>query len=308
MYLLKDNIFKCLVLIVFFSIHSDGLAQLFPVSNQYLHNAIAINPAETGNDGALSASLVYWNQWVGFEGAPKTLTAAVHAPFNKDRIGLGLVVISDSYGIAQSNTIRGNYAFRTQLGRGNLSFGLSVSAQINSFSVDELYAGEHDDDILYDYPENSTKPNFGTGIYYASRNYFLGLAVPNLLSNGWESDGSTNTVDTENYSYYGYGGFQLKLHHHIKFAPSALLKYYNGREFQVDITPNLIIMDRIWAGINYRSEGMMSGLLRCNVDDQLSLAYSYDFELGERQKYTGASHELMLKYVFKYKSKVMSPR
>ena len=41
--------------------------QMFPLSDHYLIDALDINPAFAGCHDALSTSLIYRNQWVGFE-------------------------------------------------------------------------------------------------------------------------------------------------------------------------------------------------------------------------------------------------
>ena len=49
------------------------MGQMFPESDQYIYNALVINPAFAGCQDALSASIIYRNQWVGFKDAPKSL-------------------------------------------------------------------------------------------------------------------------------------------------------------------------------------------------------------------------------------------
>src|SRR5665648_1188501 len=68
------------------------LGQLFPQSNHYEYNALDINPAFAGCRDALSATISYRNQWVGFKGSPKSAMLSVHTPVLNDRIGLGLLI------------------------------------------------------------------------------------------------------------------------------------------------------------------------------------------------------------------------
>ena len=66
------------------------LGQMFPLSDHYVYNTLAINPAFAGCHDALSATISYRNQWVGFKDAPKSSMLSVHAPVYNDRIGLGI--------------------------------------------------------------------------------------------------------------------------------------------------------------------------------------------------------------------------
>lgn len=310
MYLFKGKGVKWIIIMMLLAFVSHVNGQLFPVSSQYMHNAIVINPAESGSEGALSLSLAYRNQWVGFDGSPKTYTASAHAPIKNDKVGLGIVVLSDHYGIFNHTTVRGSYAYRIELGRGMLAMGLAFSLTNQGVSMAKLIAEHPDDDVLYGFGESTTKPNFGTGLLYRSQNYHVGFSIPELLTHPWgtNDDKNRNTSSSLKYDYFFYGGYRLQLHPQIAFAPSVMARYFNGNSLQFDITPQLIISDKIWLGANYRTEGILTALLRCKIDDQLSAAYSYDFDLGDKQQYINGSHEVMLKYILKYKTQIASPR
>jgi len=310
MYSFKGRNISWFLLIAFLFFGSIVMGQLYPVSSQYIYHGIVINPAESGKDGALSMTLGYRNQWLGFEGSPKTISGSVHAPLRNDKVGLGFLILSDSYGIFSHTTFRGNYAYRIELGRGILSLGLSASATLMDVSPSKLVADEPDEDFLNSLSESSIKPNFGVGAYYRTNSYFFGFSVPELLSQNW--DGSSVAYRTKHdhsgYSFFGYGGCKMRFHSHFAFEPSMMVRYFSGNALQLDITPQLAISDKIWLGVNYRTEGSMTALLRCKIDHQISVGYSYDFEMGNKQRYLKNSHEIMLKFVLKYKTQVVSPR
>lgn len=310
MYSFKDKVVIWLISMVFLFSGSTVLAQLYPVSSQYIYHGIIINPAESGKDGALSMTMGYRNQWFGFEGSPKTVSASVHAPFINNKVGLGLLIHSDSYGIVNHTTLRGNYAYRLEFGRGVLALGLSASVMRMDVSASKLIADEADDDYFNSLMQSTTKPNFGAGAYYEANSYFLGISVPQLLTEDW--DGSSEKKQTlhnqSGYSFFGYGGCQIRFHSHFAFEPSMMVRYFTGNDLQFDITPQLAISNRIWLGASYRTEGSMTALFRCKIDHQISMGYSYDFEMGNEHKYLRNTHEIILKYILKYKTKVVSPR
>ena len=66
--------------------------QMFPLSDHYAVNALAINPAYAGCQDALSLTASYRDQWVGFNDAPKSYILSVHTPVFNDRVGLGILV------------------------------------------------------------------------------------------------------------------------------------------------------------------------------------------------------------------------
>ena len=94
----------------------------------------------------------------------------------------------------------------------------------------------------------------------------------------------------------------------VKLLPSLLIKYHPGNAIQIDYNAQIILKDRIWMGIGYRSKDMLVGMFQCQLNYQLRMAYSYDFELGSIGKYRNGSHEIVLGYVFNYARKVMGPR
>jgi len=53
---------------------------------------------------------------------------------------------------------------------------------------------------------------------------------------------------------------------------------------------------------------MLVGMLQCQVNYQIRMAYSYDFELGTPGRYMNGSHEIVLNYIFRYARKVIGPR
>ena len=90
-------------------------AQLEPLYDQYLLNTLSINPAYAGSREALSVTLLHRNQWTGFEGSPKTISLAMHAPMRNEKVGLGLLAVSDQRGISSSGIMTGNFAYRIEI-------------------------------------------------------------------------------------------------------------------------------------------------------------------------------------------------
>src|SRR4051812_12794491 len=78
-------------------------AQQDAMFSQYMFNQLAINPAYAGSRNVLAATAIYRNQWVGIEGAPKTGTFTVDAPFARERVGLGAQIITDKLGVTKTN-------------------------------------------------------------------------------------------------------------------------------------------------------------------------------------------------------------
>jgi hypothetical protein len=74
------------------------------------------------------------------------------------------------------------------------------------------------------------------------------------------------------------------------------------------VNAQLIIDQKIWLGAGYRTNKVLVGMLQCQLNHQLRMAYSYDFDGGRISRCSNGSHEALLCYVFRYVRKVTGPR
>jgi len=296
------------ILILSFPLQLMG--QLFPLSNHYINDALDINPAFAGCHEALSISVMYRNQWVGFSDAPKTCLLSVHTPLNNDRIGLGLLVERNSIGIFKETNIIGNYAYRIELGEGILSLGLGGGITVYNVAWNELVAADANDAQLMNNPVSVALPALSAGTYYYTKKYFIGISMPMFLSHEIDKNSGKYKIGG-NFSEANYiftGGYEIGINKQLKFLPSLLLKYHPGNAIQVDYNALFSLKDKIWMGLGYRNSDKLVGMLQCQLSYQLRMAYSYDFDFSNIGKYTNGSHEIVLIYVFRYTRIVKGPR
>jgi type IX secretion system PorP/SprF family membrane protein len=102
-------------------------------------------------------------------------------------------------------------------------------------------------------------------------------------------------------------GYTFTLNPNVKFMPSTLLTYYTGERILYDLNTYFSFFDRFWAGASYRNNRSVTGLFQFHVNEQLKLAYSYDFDIGVLSRYSNGTHGVMLRYEFKYKVDVVGP-
>jgi type IX secretion system PorP/SprF family membrane protein len=284
-------------------------SQLFPLTDQYLNNPMAINPAFAGCNDALSATVLYRTQWVGFKDAPKSTILSVHTPISYDKVGLGLLIHKNSIGVFRETSISGNYAYRIELPSGKLALGIGFGISVYNTAWDELDATDPDDPQLINNPQSAVLPDFSFGSYYYSRKFFLGVSIPMFLTHELNNSGRYKIKNRfSDYNYFVTGGYYLGLSSQVKLLPSVLVKYHPAHTPQTDLYLQAILKERIWVGAGYRSRNVLVGLLQCQLNDQLRMAYSYDFDTGSDGKYKSGSHEVVLNYAFNYLRKVAGPR
>ena len=63
---------KCVYIFMLFLAGHALHAQQLPLYSQYLYNKFLINPAVAGSDGFTSFNLTAREQWIGYNGAPRT--------------------------------------------------------------------------------------------------------------------------------------------------------------------------------------------------------------------------------------------
>jgi type IX secretion system PorP/SprF family membrane protein len=283
--------------------------QLNPVSNQYVLNPLIINPAYAGNRGALNIAAFYRRQWVGISGSPETMTLAADAPFLDAKLGLGLIIANDKLGVTKETQIHTTYAYKISLRNGNLSFGLGAGLITTNTAFSDLVALDPGDDFYLIDSRVFAVPDFSFGVYYTYKNYFAGLSVPKLLGYKFNFDKNKYSMKFDpGQSYYLFNtGYLYTISSKFKFFPSALITFSPKEKLLYDLNVNFSYLDRLWFGASYRNSRSVAALLQFAVNNQFKVAYTYDIDFGKLGRYSNGSHEIMLRYEFKYKVDVVNP-
>jgi type IX secretion system PorP/SprF family membrane protein len=93
----------------------------------------------------------------------------------------------------------------------------------------------------------------------------------------------------------------------LNLFPSTLLSFTPGEKLLYDINFHVNFLSRFWAGGSYRNERSFATLFQVQINDQLRIAYTYDIDFGSLNTYSNGSHEVMLRYEFKYRVNVVNP-
>nr|WP_294893873.1 type IX secretion system membrane protein PorP/SprF [uncultured Pedobacter sp.] len=304
---MKNYIYITLSFLMLMVFTETSKAQQDPMYTQYMFNALALNPAYAGSRNVVSATALYRNQWTGLKGAPETATFTIDAPINDKKIGLGLQVFNDKLGITNTTGIVASGAYRIRMDKGTLAFGLqgSVSNFRANYQNVALDQSGSNTDVAFQDNVNNTLFNLGTGIYYNSDRFYVGLSAPQLLPNKL---GST-TLSIQEIHLFLTAGVVFDLSDDFKLKPSIMVKEVKGAPIEGDLNTMLWIKDVLGVGVQYRSNADVSGLFEIQATPQIRLGYSYDYSITTLQNHNSGSHEIMLRYEFGYeKNKFISPR
>ena len=303
-------LFSILLLTVYIACGQSSASR--PINNQYVLNPVSINPSFAGGYGALNLFTFYGKQWVGVEGSPSTIAFSVDAPFADQKLGLGLMVESDKIGVTKENLISTSYAYRIDMNTGMLAFGLGASIVLTNTAFSDLVVLDPGDEIYLADTRTFGVPNFSFGANYSYRNFFAGFSIPKLLSYSFDFGKNKYVLDNDfsNYSYLLNTGYMFNVSEKIMLFPSLLMRYSaipSPSKFQYDINMNVGFFDRFWVGGSFRNRRNAAAMFQFQPTDQMKIAYSYNYEISELGRYSNGSHEIMLRYVFKYKVDAINP-
>lgn len=304
---MMEKIFSFMSILVF-SVNVHG--QINSLSDHYLNNMMAVNPAFAGSHDAFSTTISYRNQWIGFRDAPEDLNVALHTPVANNRVGIGLLIARSSYGVNQITELTGNYAFRAELNKGTLALGLGFGATMMNTDWNKLSAMEPDDELISGNDHFAILPDFSFGVYYYNTKMFAGLSLPGFMSHSPDpSTGRYQMInDFAGYNYLFTAGYSMEISNDISFMPSAMVRLKKNITPHADLNALFAIKDMLWVGAGYRTSNVLTGSVQYQLNYQLKAAYSYDFEMGPLSRYSKGSHEILFCYIFRYLRQVDGPR
>lgn len=277
---------------------SCGIAQQYPVFTQYYFNELVINPAYAGNHVQLSLTAMYRNQWVNFPGAPKTFSISGHTSLVKNKVGVGLMVNHDEIGSYKNEHIYASYAYKLHFPNATLSMGLQAGINLLGADYSKLDLQTPGDAAFYNIL-NVVKPNFGAGLFYTKKNFFVGFSVPFILNNkiAKSVEGLLGQLKEARYYFLRSGVvFPLDKMQKIKMNPSILVRTQEGQPLSVDVNTSFIFYDVFSAGVSYRSGDSFISFIDLKISEKFHFGYSYDWTQSDLNRFSNGTHEFMLNY------------
>jgi len=299
------------LVILFVLIGFKSQAQTDPMFTQYMHNPVSINPAYAGSRGTLNFVAMNRLQWIGIEGAPRTLALSVNSPFLNYNVGVGLTVLRDEIGPTKQTGIYADYAYHLKLNdEVKLSFGVKGGVNLYDVNLLNLRGAQNDNVVAYDGISRLTLPNFGIGTYLYADNYYVGFSIPKILQNKLTTYNTTTSANNrEVRNIFIAGGMVFNLSESFRLKPSSTIRITNGASISTELTAAFQFKNRLWFGGMYRIGDAIGALLKLDVTNQLSIGYSYDLTQSQLRPYTLGTHEIFISYDMALRSKnILSPR
>lgn len=265
-------IFSCIL-----SFTAFAYAQQVSHYTQYTYNMQVLNPAYVGLRADLSISLLSRQQWVGLEGAPATKTFSISSRTYRG-LGLGLTVVNDNIGLAESTNVNIDASY-TLIASDYARFAFGLKGGITFFN-NNLFAGITPDNDT-NVSTNGRFPNIGFGALYYTQDFFVGLSLPYMLKTPLfrAVNSSYESGLADDLNYFFSAGALFELSDAVLFKPSTVVKYASSLPVSIDVNANFLYKNSIEAGVSYRYQNAVSGLVAFIINEKFRIGYAYDHQL-----------------------------
>ncbi|WP_187262962.1 PorP/SprF family type IX secretion system membrane protein [Pontibacter beigongshangensis] len=306
---------------LFFLLCAAGaVAQQKALYSQYMTNYYLLNPAVSGFEKDLNFKAGFRNQWVGFEGAPKTFYVSGETALfqnqrgrrSRKRIqayhGGGGYAYTDNTGPTTRTGALLSYAYHVPLNRDlYLSSGVFAGFQQFRFDPDKVHLADnsnHLDPVTRNGRINAFMPDLSVGTFLHSEQFYAGFSLFQVLGNRFFRAEGTAEASHLSQHLFVSGGYHVEIDRNITVTPSFLVKYAGPAPIQADLNVKGVYNfskrkktafdDQVWAGLSYRTQDALVGLLGVQFMEQYQLSYSFDLTVSPMRHHSAGSHEIML--------------
>ena len=178
----------------------------------------------------------------------------------------------------------------------NVAFALSGGFTQYKLTKKGLNIQHQDDPYMQGGDVVRSLPDATFGLNLSGKNWYIGAAIPQLLSTNLNllDETFSNIYEDENEGsltrhIYVLGSYSHTFNPLWKLSPSLLIKTVEGAPLQLDLGVKGVYNSNLWAGMNYRNNGELAALLGYSIKDRYIIGYSYDMMSA-----LGTSHEFML--------------
>jgi type IX secretion system PorP/SprF family membrane protein len=293
------HLFVSLLLLLLIS--ARGFGQYDPIYTQYMFNMQPVNPAYAGMWEKIGFSALVRKQWTGIDRSPLTQVFSFHTPTNNRKVGLGLNVANDRYGLENKLSIFGDYAYEIALTpRTRLRMGLKAGFinYKNPLTQYQLYPDEFEnlDPAFTADVDLKFMPNFGIGAFLYEENYYVSLSIPKLLTNDYKANLNNYNIETEIQTIYLAAGYVFRFItlNYMAFKPTMLITATRGLPLQYDLSANVLLNEKLWLGLMFRSGNALSFVSQWIMDNNLRLGFAMDLTYNEIFPYQYGTYEITL--------------
>ncbi len=274
-------------------------AQQLSQYTQYVFNQFSVNPAVAGSKDCVDLRLGYRQQWMGFEGAPKTGWASLHGtlrpkgkPYISNKHGIGAFVEADQAGHWGYTRFVLAYAYHLRVTQDTyFSMGFFAGAQQMKFNLGDVTLTDYDDPVLDGRASVMVAPDVTPGLFLYGKKGWGGMALHQALGNRINGIGVESRLARQ---FMASGGYRWVMGRKSVFSPSALFKFGRGVPTAIDLNAMVEWNRAIALGVGYRNGDAITFMMKLAFMKYFQLGYSYDVTTSSLRAAGSNTHEIVL--------------
>ncbi len=292
---IKNNIVTICLLMV----SVVGFAQQESHFTQFMYNKMFLNPAFASARDVPTLTGIYRNQWIGFDGAPKSMLLSFDSPFFSKRVGFGLSIANETKGTLNRTLARLAYSYAV-IRTDDMALRIGLNGSLHYFqnkpNDPAVFVRDPGDPSVV--AANVTKGNVGAGIYFDYQNFYLGASLPSILKNTIGVNTFSSLTALESQHIYLMTGILIPLSKSVVLRPSAIAKIVKNTPFDFDANLSVMFNQRLSVGVSYRHEDSVDLTAFLQISKKLGLGLGYDFTTSALSTTNSGSIEVLLRYDF----------
>lgn len=279
----------------------QAFAQQDPQFSQQMFTRLSTNAGFAGASEYLCATVMNRQQWVGFDGAPKSTLVTIDAPIKigEHTIGVGATIIADKLGFESTFSGKLAAAYRKNIGPGNLGIGLDFGI-LNKAVGGNFISIQQGDNLIPQASVSDKAMELGFGLHYhIPGKLYAGISGVHLLAPKLEG---TNLQYLMARHWYVTAGYEYAINEMLTVRPNFLFKT-DGASSQLDVNANVLYNNMVWAGLSFRLQDAIVPMLGyqgtlANGKGNYRIGYAYDLTISNIKQYSSGTHEIMLGFCY----------
>lgn len=274
------------------------MAQQYPWFTQYRSNLYMFNPGFCGTRRLVDFRMFYRNQWVGYNGAPKTYAASLNFRYFKGRLGTGAYVFRDEIGPFITTNAALTFAYHLKFDDVELSVGAQGHYLAQTFNGNKVTLHNQIDRGINQYASDNSHAfdgSFGAVLY--NDRFFFAVGANNIVGSEmvyYKNDPSHKGTFKNEATYSIGAGYNYSENKDFIFENSIMALYTTGVPFYLDYTLRVHVKNSLFAGFSFRPKDAVAFHLGATIKNSLQIAYSYDILFTPLAPYQKGTHEVKL--------------
>ena len=275
---------------------STGFGQMTPNWNSFAMNWGGINPAHNGLNHHVELFTGLKTQWVGFDGAPKTMNTSLSIPFNDFKsdapmFGMGIQIQRENIGAFSLTKLQVAGAANIQTNEENrLSLGIGFGGIQVGYDADKVVTNLQDN--IVQRTGQAFIPQVSAGLSYVGKKYMLGLYLEDLITKNWGPIGNNSSFRTE---YACYVRTIVDLNKQLSLVPSLRISYIAHTPINYFLLFKLSYMERFNVFVGTTSLKAFQFGIGGRINKSLVINYLFENGWSPVQQVNLNSHSIGLK-------------